>query len=86
MGNNHAEEPVFACTLFGKVSNNNRLRQVSWLVTVVSVLLIPPWRDNGYADDTTRVLLTVARQPVIFTRFPIKHAEKVPACTAINYL
>jgi len=32
------------------------------------------------------LLLTVARQPVICTRFPIKHAEKKSACTETNYL
>jgi len=84
------ERDIFACTLFGKVPNNNSFRQVSWLVTIVSVLLIscrflPVW-NNGYAEDTMLLLLTVARQPVIFTRFPIKQAEKEISVHRNNYL
>jgi hypothetical protein len=35
-----------------------------------------------FADDTTLLLLTVARQPVNYTRFPIKQLTMLSACTA----
>lgn len=46
-----------------------RYRQVSWLVT-----FLPPSRPPQQTMDLlvkTEVLLTVARQPVIYTRFLI---------------
>lgn len=46
-------------------------RQVSWLVTFVPSFSSPQRQDNGYMCHKVSVLLTVARQPVIYTRFLI---------------
>jgi hypothetical protein len=39
---NYHEVIIYVCTLCGKVPNNNSYRQVSWLVTIGILLLIPP--------------------------------------------
>jgi hypothetical protein len=63
-----------------------RIRQVSWLVTP----FLPPFpfrrRNSGQCSAKTYALLTVARQLVICTRFPVtsRNAKPYPVDEAIQ--
>lgn len=50
---------------------------------VVPFLLMAK-RHNGYEADTIVLLLTVARQPVNCTRFPIKQTTKAAAAPQLT--